>query len=61
MTIKHVRRKANRAADFLANWGSQEERRKIDSKWKRHNKDSNLEQLSTILNQDNHEATTQRQ
>jgi len=58
MILRHVRREANQVADFLANWGVQELREKMDSLWMTHSKDPRFEQLRKILIQDHHENTT---
>lgn len=60
LIIRHARREANKAADFLANWGCKELMEKMDNIWKTHVGDSRFEQLSMILNQDNLEDTIQR-
>lgn len=60
MIIKHVRREGNIEVDFLANWGSQEQGKKLDNIWTLHLEDSELEPLRIILNHDNHEDTIQR-
>ena len=61
MINKHVRREDNRAMDFLANWGCQEQGRKLDNIWTLYSEDSKLKPLRMILNHDNHEDTIQRQ
>eukprot|EP00253_Pinus_taeda_P012904 PITA_12904 len=56
-TIKHVRRDGNKAADFLANWGSKEAGSKLDMSWTPLERDHNWVGLKTILIHDNEEAT----
>jgi ribonuclease HI len=54
-TIKHVRRDGNKAADFLANWGSKEAGSKLDRSWSSLERDHSWEGLKTILNLDHEE------
>eukprot|EP00253_Pinus_taeda_P005455 PITA_05455 len=56
-TINHVRRDGNKAADFLANWGSKEAGSKLDTSWTSLERDQNWAGLKTILIRDNEEAT----
>eukprot|EP00253_Pinus_taeda_P031554 PITA_31554 len=56
-TIKHVRRDGNKAADFLANWGSKEAGSKLDRIWTSLESDHSWDGLKTILNHDHEEAT----
>jgi len=60
MIIKHVRREGNKAADFLANWGSNEQGGKLDSILLPYLEEPRFELLKTILAQDYHEDTTSR-
>lgn len=56
--INHVMRSGNRAADFLANWGSGGPDRKVDGSWTSLNKDPRWTELNHILIQDYNEAIT---
>ena len=59
MIIKHVKREGNRAADFIANWGIQEQGGKLDNIWASRSENLELEPLRMILIQDHNEDTTQ--
>lgn len=56
--IKHVRRDGNKAADFLANWGSNEQGGKLDSIWSTRLEEPRMDPLKTIITQDYDEDTT---
>ena len=57
--INHVRRKGNKVADFLANWGSNDQERKIDNRWPVLLNDTRWGELTSIINQDYDETTEQ--
>jgi len=57
--INHVRRKGNKATDFLFNWGSNEQERKIDNRWPIIINNLRWEELTTIINQDHDESRNQ--
>ena len=58
ITINHVLRRGNRAADFLANWACGEPNRTLDGSWLVLQVDPRWTALSAILRQDNEEALT---
>lgn len=54
--LNHVRRKGNRAAYFLANWGSNDQESRIDSKWPLAIQNQKWEELTKIINHDHAES-----
>ena len=59
LIINHIRRKGNRATDFLANWGSNDQLGKADSKWYNETEKPKWKELVIIINQDHETATNQ--
>lgn len=58
--VNHVRRDGNKAADFLANWGCNEEGGKVNSIWPIHWEELRWEPFNLIITQDNNEITNLR-
>lgn len=56
--FNHVRRDGNKVADFLANWGCNEQDGKVDSIWPTHIDKPRWETLTLIITQDDNESTT---
>jgi len=57
--INHVRRKGNKAVDFLANWGSNDQENRIDNKWPLVMCNPRWEALITIIKHDHVESIHQ--
>lgn len=56
-TFHHVRRKGNRAADYLANWGCKGEGSFVDTQWMTLQNNSDWADLTGILNEDHEQAS----
>lgn len=56
--INHVKRDCNKATDFLANQGCNEQNEKVDSIWLIHLEATQWEPHNLIITHDNHETTT---
>ena len=57
--FSHVRRKGNKAADYLANKGCTKQMERIDSSWIAIRDKVGWEDLTVIINQDHNESTSQ--
>lgn len=57
--INHVRRKGNKVADYLANWGCKEQGERVDNIWPTIMNKPRWEELTIIITQDHNGTTTQ--
>ena len=55
--IHHVRREGNRPADYLVNWGCNEQDGKVDTIWTTQLVETRWENLNRITKQDNNDTT----
>jgi len=58
--INHVRRTGNKAADLLANWGSEKADRRLDVSWSAIDDEVSWRELQNIIIHDHNEANARK-